>query len=87
LKVVYVHPWGTSSRCAVCGSKVLESKDRMVYCPSCGTRVDRDMNAARNIAGRGRRFVPVGVSGEAVNQFKDGESMTLSQANGQQPKT
>ncbi len=53
MKVVYVHPWGTSSRCAVYGSKVLESKDRMVYCPSCGTRVDRDVNAAWNIAGRG----------------------------------
>jgi len=66
IKVVYVQPGGTSSRCAVCGSKVLESTDRMVYCPECKVLVDRDVNAARNIAERGMRFVPVGGAGEAM---------------------
>lgn len=66
IKVVYVQPGGTSSRCAVCGSKVLESTGRMVYCPECRVLVDRDANAARNIAKRGLRFGPVGPVGEAM---------------------
>jgi putative transposase len=87
LRVIYVNPWGTSSHCATCGSKILESTGRMMYCPSCRTFVDRDVNASRNIAERGMRFVPVGVSGEAVMAENHAESMTLSQANGHQPKT
>lgn len=79
LKVIYVQPWATSSRCAVCGSKVLESTERMVYCSSCRMLVDRDVNAAYNIAERGMRFVPVGPVGEAVNQSKDGESIQVSE--------
>ena len=81
IKVVYVQPGGTSSRCAVCGSKVLESTDRMVYCPTCKTLVDRDINAARNIVKRGLRFGPVGASSEAVMVEDPTESMTLSYLN------
>jgi putative transposase len=86
LKVVYVKPWGTSSRCAACGSMTRKSTDRTVYCPQCNLFVDRDVNAARNIAQRGMRFVPVGVSGEAVMAENHAESMTLSYLNGYQPK-
>jgi len=78
MKVVYVQPSGTSSRCAVCGSKVLESTDRMVYCPECKVLVDRDVNAARNIAERGMRFVPVGPVGEAVMAENHAESIQVS---------
>jgi putative transposase len=78
LKVIYVNPSRTSSHCAVCGSKH-ESTERMMYCPECKNTIDRDVNASRNIVQRGMRFVPVGASGEAVNQLKDGKSMTLSQ--------
>ena len=78
LRVVYVNPWGTSSHCATCGSKVLESTERMVYCPQCRTLVDRDANAARNVASRGVRFAPFAPSSEAMNQSKDEESMTVS---------
>lgn len=70
LRVVYVKPGGTSSRCAICGSRVLESTDRMVYCPECKVLVDRDANAARNIAERGLRFGPVGVPDEAMVPVK-----------------
>jgi len=66
IKVVYVQPGGTSSRCAVCGSKVLESTDRMVYCPTCKALVDRDINAAKNIVKRGLRFGPIGGASEAM---------------------
>ncbi len=85
LKVVYIKPWGTSSRCAVCGSR-LESTGRFVYCPQCNTLVDRDVNAARNITQRGMRFVSVGALGEAVMAENYAESMTLSFLNGYQPK-
>jgi putative transposase len=78
LKVVYVDPWGTSSRCAVCGSK-LESAERLVYCPECKDVFDRDVNAAKNIAERGMRFMPFGVAVEAVMAENHAESMPLSQ--------
>jgi len=67
IPVFYVHPYGTSSHCAVCGSKILESTSREVYCPNCKTLVDRDENAALNIVKRGVRFAPVGLArNEAV---------------------
>lgn len=67
IPVFFVHPHGTSSHCAVCGSKILESTNREVYCPSCKTLVDRDVNAAKNILARALRFEAVGLArNEAV---------------------
>ncbi len=67
IPVFYVHPHGTSSHCAVCESKILESTSREVYCPNCKTLVDRDVNAAKNILARALRFKAVGLArNEAV---------------------
>ena len=35
----------------------LTLSERMYHCPACGLRVDRDLNAAVNLAGYGRRVL------------------------------
>ncbi len=66
LPVNYVKAWGTSSRCAVCGSKLVSEEHRKMSCSFCNTSTDRDVNAACNILFRGTRVVPDGITGEAV---------------------
>lgn len=66
LPVNYVRSGGTSSRCAVCGSKLVPEEHRKMSCSFCNTSIDRDVNAARNILLRGTRVVPDGITGEAV---------------------
>jgi len=67
LPVVHVDPKGTTSKCSVCGDRMVFSKEsRMLHCPSCGSHVDRDVNAARNILFAGLRFSLLGLSDEAV---------------------
>src|SRR5437660_5857280 len=53
LKVIYVTARDTSKRCSICGYKTLESTQRRLWCPHCGTILDRDENAARNILREG----------------------------------
>jgi putative transposase len=45
LLVIYVHTHGTSSKCSICGERMKPEENRMLRCPSCGYRVDRDVNA------------------------------------------
>ena len=66
VKVIYVPARNTSKRCSICGYKTLESTERRLWCPHCGAILDRDENAARNIAAGGLRFSPDGPPGEAV---------------------
>jgi putative transposase len=66
VKVIYVPARNTSKRCSICGYKTLESTQRKLWCPHCGAVLDRDENAARNIAAGGLRFSPNGPPGEAV---------------------
>jgi putative transposase len=67
LKVIYVHPHGTSSKCSICGQKMKPEENRTLRCPSCGYTVDRDVNAAKNILAAGTlRFGVVGLAGEAM---------------------
>ena len=66
VRVVYVPARNTSKRCSICGYKTLESAKRRLWCPRCGTLLDRDENAARNIAAGGVRFTPHGPPVEAV---------------------
>jgi len=68
LPVIYVKPYGTSSKCSMCGSRLRPEENRTVKCPSCGLTVDRDVNAARNILARGMRFVPDALPVEAMVQ-------------------
>jgi putative transposase len=70
LPVIYVSPAGTSRKCSMCGSRMarIPEENRLLTCHSCGFRVDRDVNAARNILARGLRFGPVAHPVEAMVQ-------------------
>ena len=48
----------SSKRCNTCGHKntELKLKDRVWICPECGTELDRDINAAKNILEEGLRI-------------------------------
>ncbi len=66
LPVKYVKaPW-TSSKCTVCGSRMVPEEHRTLFCPCCNVAVDRDINAAKNILARVIRVVPVGDACEAM---------------------
>ena len=41
---------GTTHRCHLDGSEMVEFEDRMLRCTSCGLEIDRDVNGAINIA-------------------------------------
>src|SRR2546421_515647 len=77
IRVTYVSARNTSKRCSICGYKTLESTRRRLWCPKCGTFLDRDENAARNIAAGGLRFSPNGPPGEAMVEEREPENATL----------
>jgi len=77
VRVIYVPARNTSKRCSICGYKTLESTQRQLWCPHCGTILDRDENAARNIAAGGLRFSPNGPPGEAMVEEREPENATL----------
>ncbi len=55
---VKVDARGTSQECSECGTVVRKGLHVRVHrCPNCGLEVDRDVNAARNVKGRGTAFV------------------------------
>ncbi len=67
-QVVRVSRWFPSSKtCFTCGCiQHLELSDRQWMCSACGTRHDRDVNAARNIVAEGVRLLAAG-SAESRN--------------------
>src|SRR3989449_1527418 len=77
VRVIYVPARNTSKWCSICGYKTLESTQRRLWCPHCGAILDRDENAARNIAARGLRFSPNGPPGEAMVEEREQENATL----------
>lgn len=53
-KVMKIDPKGTSQKCSGCGRVVKKLlSTRLHKCPHCGLKLDRDINAARNILIRG----------------------------------
>ena len=49
-QVVGVDPRGTSQACSMCGNKEdIDLSVRVFNCPKCGLKLDRDINASRNI--------------------------------------
>ncbi len=58
MQVVAVNPRGTTQNCSQCGQVVPKTlRDRVHHCPSCGLKLSRDHNAARNILNRGLEIV------------------------------
>lgn len=52
-----VDPYGTTQECSRCHERVQKTlKTRVHDCPHCGLVLDRDVNAAINIEGRGQRL-------------------------------
>jgi putative transposase len=49
IKVTYVSPKGTSSKCPECGSPLVRLERRRLMCSSCNQIGDRDIIASRNI--------------------------------------
>ncbi len=53
-RVVRINPKGTTQDCSGCGERVPKTLSVRVHeCPHCGLQLDRDLNAALNILGRG----------------------------------
>jgi len=77
VRIVYVSARNTSKRCSICGYKTLESTHRRLWCPHCGAILDRDENAARNLAAGGLRFSPNGPPGEAMVEEREPKKATL----------
>jgi putative transposase len=51
--------WPSSKTCSQCGAikDDLELSDRLYCCPHCGLEMDRDLNAAKNLANYGREWL------------------------------
>lgn len=88
IEVIKIKPNHTSSRCSICGAKVIPEENRQIRC-HCGHREDRDINAARNILYKGTPVVqlrglwlrPDASQGEAMKQSKDAKQIVVSQIN------
>jgi len=58
-RVIFVEPSGKSQVCSGCGETVPKDLSvRTHRCPHCGLVLDRDLNAAKNILGRGLEQAP-----------------------------
>ena len=73
-----VNPKNTSQECYACGIKIVHnSKNRTVRCVECKTKLDRDFNAAMNIAKNKNKNVspPVVTGGVGVTVARKGQVM------------
>ena len=52
LNVRYVDAKGTSSLCPICGGRLSPNGYRMMMCPTCGLKEDRDVIAVKNLLHR-----------------------------------
>lgn len=60
VKIIMANKWFASSKlCNICGykNKKLKSSDRKWICPECGTKHDRDINAAKNLKNYGIKII------------------------------
>lgn len=58
VKTKRVNPRGSSQTCHKCGTKITHSvKTRTVWCGECKSRLDRDVNAALNIAKAQNKYI------------------------------
>ncbi|HMH38031.1 MAG TPA: RNA-guided endonuclease TnpB family protein [Streptosporangiaceae bacterium] len=88
-RVITVDRWYPSSKtCSACGFRLadLSLKTRTWQCPSCGTRHDRDVNAAKNILAAGLA-VARGSPGDACGaEVRHSGSSRMCSAAKQEPR-
>jgi putative transposase len=82
LKVIKINPRGTSSKCPICGDKLVEDRYRILRCRKCNFIGDRDVIATINLY---KKFVSkhlrCGVYGVALNAPKPDENPSGMQGN------
>jgi putative transposase len=70
--MILVNPRGTTQMCSGCGEVVPKDLSVRVHdCPHCGLRLDRDLNAAKNILARG--LASIGHRAVEAPAFRHGE--------------
>lgn len=87
MAIIKILPNKTSSKCSICGARVISEENRQIRCKICGHTEDRDINAARNILYKGIPVVRLrdltlrsnGPQSEAVKQSKNVELIVVSQ--------
>ena len=63
--VIKINPAGTSTRCVVCGERLIAEERRQMRCPSGYASMDRDKHAAIHIYCRGIKGLKAGLDGNA----------------------
>jgi putative transposase len=84
IPVIIQKPNKTSSRCSICGAKVIPEENRQIRCQTCGHTEDRDINAARNILYKGVQLRglwlrPDAPQSEAMKQSKNAKQTVVTQ--------
>jgi putative transposase len=78
IPVTYVAARGTSAKCSICGSKTIPNENRTLYCVSCNTKLDRDVNPSKNILVKVvLRFGTQGPSSEAMVGEPEGRATAI----------
>ena len=78
LRVEYVQPAYTSTTCPYCGSKLKRKKGKIMECPKCGFKADRDVIAVLNLLRKkmgGTLISPTALSMTDEALSREGEPM------------
>ena len=68
--VIKINPAGTSTRCVVCGERLISEERRQMRCPNGYASMDRDKHAAIHIYCRGIKRPKAGLDGDAHEAMK-----------------
>lgn len=67
-QLIYVNPRNTTQNCSRCGEQVSKTlSERIHECPYCGLKMDRDLNASRNILKIGQELSEYTPRGEETS--------------------
>ena len=80
LKVIKINPRSTSSKCPICGNKLVEDRYRILRCRKCDFIGDRDVIAIINLYKK-YKYLRCGVYGVALNAPKSDENPSGMQGN------
>jgi putative transposase len=80
IKVVKINPKGTSSKCPICGDKLVENGNRVLGCKRCNFIGDRDVIATINLYKK-YKYLRCGIPGVALNAPKSDENPSGMQGN------